>query len=86
MLLSDDDRADLAAELDSILAELAPPARLVPEHVERYRRDAGISSLDRIRWCDWCGVVAPAIDHHQRSMLDAVGFDTLCPECKCPGP
>lgn len=88
MLLNDADRDDLAAELAQIIAELAepppPPGRLVPEHVERYRRAAGISSLDRIRWCDWCGIVAPAIDHHQISFLDSVGFDTLCPDCKCP--
>jgi len=58
--------------------------RLVPPHVERYRRAAGISTIENVRWCDWCGVVAPAIDHYQISLLDSVGFDTLCPECKSP--
>lgn len=82
MLLSDDDRADLAAELAQILRDC--PARPIPTHVARWMRASGISSIDLVRWCDWCGVVAPAIDHHQVSRLDAVGFDTLCPSCKSP--
>lgn len=83
MLLSDDDRADLASELAEILAEING-RREVPPHVTAWMRASGISSIDLVRWCDWCGVVAPAIDHHQVSTLDAVGFDTLCPDCKCP--
>lgn len=83
MFFTDADRRDLAAELAEILAEV-DARRPVPPHVERYRRQSGIASIDSVRWCDWCGVVAPAIDHHQISVLDAAGFDTLCPDCKCP--
>jgi len=57
----------------------------LPAAVARYCRHAGLS-LHQVRWCEWCHVIAPANDHHQRSTLDAVGFDTLCPECKFPDP
>jgi len=83
VFFTDADRQGLAAALAEIDAESAG-RRLVPPHVERYRRESGISSIDKVRWCDRCGVVAPAIDHHQISLLDAVGFDTWCPDCKCP--
>jgi len=57
--------------------------RAVPPHVERCLRDAGLT-IDNVRWCDWCGEVVSAVTHEQISHLDAVGFDTLCPACKCP--
>ena len=79
--LSSSERAELAAELAWILSELPP--RPMPASVARYCRESGLDAL-QVRWCDWCEVVAPAIDHHQVSRLDAVGFDTLCPDCKCP--
>lgn len=38
---------------------------------------------DQIRWCDRCGIVAFALDDHQRSALDALGFrDGRCPDCR----
>ena len=39
-------------------------------------------TLDQLRWCDACGIVAPAIDEFQRKQLDEVGFDRLCPDCR----
>lgn len=77
-MLSPNQRHDLAAELAAILSD-----RPVPTEVGRYCRKLGIGA-HQVRWCDWCGVIAFAIDHHQVALLDAVGFDTLCPECKCP--
>lgn len=62
-----------------------PEPRHLPARVAIYLRRTHLRA-DQVRWCDWCEVVAPAVDHHQVSRLDAVGFDTLCPECKCPGP
>jgi len=65
-------------------ARVTAAGRPVPRHVETYRRAAGISSIENVRWCDRCGCVAPAIDHYEISHLDAVGFDRWCPECKSP--
>lgn len=74
-------------QLDELLAELGVglPPRVPPDDVARYLRATGLR-VDQVRWCDWCRVVAPAVDRHQVSLLDALGFDSLCPECKCPGP
>ncbi len=58
--------------------------RQVPRYVEDYRRAAGISSIENVRWCDQCRCVAPAIDNYEISLLDALGFDTWCPDCKSP--
>ncbi len=75
----------LSGDCEAMQAILAGDRELqtVPAAVVRYCAALGLA-VHEVRWCEWCGVVAPAIDHHQRSMLDAVGFDTLCPECKCP--
>lgn len=73
----------MRAPLDRILDDnLELP--VVPAAAARYCKRAGLRP-DQVRWCEWCGIIAPAIDHHQRSMLDAVGFTFgLCPDCKFP--
>jgi hypothetical protein len=56
----------------------------VPAWVLAWCRRAGLQP-EQVRWCEWCRVVAFAIDHHQRSLLDAVGFTgVICPECAYP--
>jgi hypothetical protein len=52
-----------------------------PEHVRRFCQDAGLS-VSQVRWCRDCGVVAYAVDDHQRQGLDEVGFRELCPGCR----
>ena len=60
--------------------------RAAPGWVLLFSRRAGIPP-DKLRWCDWCHVIAYAIDDHQRDQLDAVGFTgRICPDCAYPDP
>lgn len=40
------------------------------------------TALQSVRWCRACGCFAFAIDAYQRDQLDAVGFTTICPDCR----
>lgn len=64
----------------------ARPARsqravVVPRAIRRYVAGNGLT-IRQVRWCDFCGMVAPAVDDYQRQALDRVGFTTLCPDCE----
>ncbi len=56
-------------------------ARLVPPNVKRYLLTQQLR-VGQVRWCDWCHIVAPAVDAFQREQLDALGFlDGMCSDC-----
>jgi hypothetical protein len=57
--------------------------RTPPFNAVWYVQRSGIP-LRRLRWCDKCGIVAPAVDDYQREQLDARGFVDDGRRCLCP--
>jgi hypothetical protein len=75
---NDDEGGSIHSELEAYLR-----VRRQQPILNALRYAAGFNlTLDKLRWCMACGIVAPAIDAHQRRRLDELGFTDLCPDCR----
>lgn len=65
-----------------VAPERLAPRRAVgiPARVLRYVAANGLTS-EKVRWCNRCAIVAPAIDAYERQALDRIGFHDRCPDC-----
>ena len=68
--------------LNAALGVTVPVDQYAPDYVRRFADRVGLT-VEQVRWCKPCGVVAYAADAFQRDQLDRLGFrDGLCPECR----